>query len=245
MKSVCSPRLFAHPPARLPVLLRLPALAPMKPNTLRWMGVSAAVAAAVVCWYLLSTEPDSASRTAGKGLARATHMSGNPSASKPAGPLPKFGTPEFKRTLFERGQKWLDSRGRDAAGLLAVWNLTGDKAFLDEAADKFPNDPRVCMEMIQRGGSRKGLLPWIERLIAAQPLNPEGLYQKARILQLGGDRAGAIAALRQAAVMSGRREDHLVERIQTIHCFMSHGEERARTMLLQLAEEDKLEEPLR
>jgi hypothetical protein len=73
-------------------------------------------------------------------------------------------------------------------------------------------------------------MPWIERLMAAEPANPEGLYQKVWALMDGrwvfvdgdlkfnptADRAGALAALRQAATMSGHRNDHVAERMQTV-----------------------------
>ncbi len=200
----------------------------MKPHHLRWLGLTAAAAAAVLCWHLLTMEPDATPRTAGKGPAPAALVTGKGAESSPSGPWPKFGTPEFKHTLHERGLKWLDLRGRDAEGLTALFDLTGDKALLAEAAEKFPDDPLVCMLMIRHAGEWKDRLPWVERLITAEPANPEGLYQKARALiggeflvitggasVIAGDRAGALAALRQAASMSGPRNDHLGERMQT------------------------------
>lgn len=216
IKLVCSLRPCAHPSGRRSEFVWAPAFTLMKSITLRWLGVSVAAASAVVCWYLLTVEPDSASRTKGKGLAPAAHMSGKQSVSTLAGPLPKFGTPEFKNTLHERGQKWLDSRGRDAAGLIAMWDLTRDKALLAEAAKKFPDDPRVCMAMIQQAADVvHKAIPWADRLLTAEPNNPEGAYLKAMALMAIHDRAGAIEALRRAAAMSGQRDTHLRDRIVT------------------------------
>ena len=158
----------------------------MKPNTLRWLGVSAAVAAAVQCWYLLSMEAGSARRTAGNGLIPVTRVTGKKSATPPAEPWPKFGTSEFNRRALERGRKWLDSRGRDAGSLVGMWDLTGDESLLMEAAERFPDDPRVCMSMIQRAAKDpKQAMPWIERLIAREPVNP-GTQRQARLRLTGG-----------------------------------------------------------
>jgi hypothetical protein len=195
----------------------VPALARMKPNTLRWVGVTAAVAAAVQCWYLLSMEPDSARRTAGKGPATATRMTGKKFTAPPAEPWPKFGTSEFNRRALERGGKWLTSRGRDAGSLIAMWDLTGDESLLNEMAEKFPDDPRVCIAMIQRAvGDPKQAMPWIERLIAAAPGNPAGRYLKAWALENSGDHAGAIAALREATGMPTGPGDYRHERDSTL-----------------------------
>jgi hypothetical protein len=186
----------------------------MKPNTLRWLGVTAAATAAVLCWYFLSMKPDSVRRTQGKGRVAPVHASGHPPASKSAGPMPRFGTPEFNSVLLDRGRKWLDSRGRDAAGLIAMWDLTGDRTFLDEAAEKFPNDPRVCTAMIyQTADVVHKAIPWIDRLLAAEPNNPEGAFLKARTLMATHDRAGALETLRQAAAMSVPRETYVLARI--------------------------------
>ena len=185
----------------------------MKRNTLRWLGVTVAAAVSVWCWYLLKMEPESAARAAGKGVTAAAQVTGNGSAPKLVEPWPKFGTPEFKSALKERGLKWLDSRGRDAAGLVAMWDLTRDAELLTEAAEKFPDDPRVCMAMIKCTAppARSG---WVLSQITAEPANPEGHYLKISSLA-EDDHAGALAALRQAAVLKGPRNDHMAERIQT------------------------------
>ena len=118
---------------------------------------------------------------------------------------------------LERGRKWLESRGRDAASLVAMWDVTGDEALLLEAAEKFPNDPRVCLGMIQHAGKDgKAALPWIERLIAAEPDNPNGHYLKVSALMQLKDGAGALVALRAAVAFEGTLDDHLRDRILTV-----------------------------
>ncbi len=182
----------------------------MNPRFLTGMGVTAAAAAAVLCWYLLSREPDSAPRRAGKGLAPAARVAGNRAAPAPVEPTPGTAAPQ-------PGPQWLDSRGRDAAGLIAAWDMARDDALLLEAAKKFPGDPLVCSAMIQHAGTNfREAMPWIERLIAAEPDNPEGLYHKAWALIAGNDRAGAIEALRQAGTLPGPRNTHLPDRMLAV-----------------------------
>jgi tetratricopeptide (TPR) repeat protein len=171
----------------------------------------------VQCWYLLSMEPDSARRTAGRGTVPATRVTGKKSALPPAEPWPKFGTSEFNRRALGSGRNWLDSRGRDAGSLVGMWDLTGDESLLAEAAEKFPDDPRVCMAMIQRATrDPKQAMRWIERLIAADPDNSGGIYLKAWALENSGDHAGAIAALRKANGILTGPGDYRHERDSTL-----------------------------
>ncbi len=191
----------------------------MNPRFLTGMGVTAAAAAAALCWYLLSREPDSAPRSAGKGQAPAAIVTGHGAYATPS---PVEPTPETDAP--QPGPQWLDSRGRDAAGLIAAWDMARGDALLLEAAKRFPGDPLVCSAMIQHaGGNAREAMPWIERLIAAEPDNPEGLYHKAWALMAGNDRAGAIEALRQAGTLPGPRNTHLPERMLAVREAASAG----------------------
>ena len=65
-----------------------------------------------------------------------------------------------------------------------MWDLTGDEALLEEAAQEFPNDPGVCVAMIgHHGGTTAKGLPWIERLLAVEPSNPHVWHIKAWALR--------------------------------------------------------------
>jgi|GEM_PF-2870064 len=190
----------------------------MKTTTLRWLAVCAAVAAAVLCWFLLRTDPEPGPGPGAKVPVSAPRMRDKPVVSSPPPePWPEFGTPEFKRMALERGRKWLEYRGRDAASLIAAWDITGEESLLMEAAEKFPNDPRVCLAMIlHTKDDGQKTMPWIERLIAAEPNNSEGYFLKAGALMRDKDRAGALAALRKAVAAGGSLDDHLRERILTV-----------------------------
>ena len=186
----------------------------MKTPPLRWLGFTAAAAAAVLCWHLLTGEPDVPARPAGKAPARAAQVTGKGVPSLPAEPQRKPVTPEVKFPAAGPRPAWLDLQGRDAAGLITAWDMSHDEKLLMEAAKRFPGDPRVCSAMIEHSGDNpQKALPWIERLIAGEPDNPQGLYHKARALLAGKDRAGAIAVLRQAAAMPGPRDTHLPGRM--------------------------------
>ena len=191
----------------------------MNPPPLRRLGLIAAAVAALLCWYLLTGEPDATPRTAGKGMAPAALVTGNGAAVT----WPKYGTDEFNATLVERGQQWLDARGRDADGLIILFDLTHDANLLVEAMKKYPADLGVCRTVVQYGCVPTK--PQIERLLAAQPNNPDVLYLKAWTLWTGTwdlradfsddpDRAGAIAALREASAKSGARDDHVAWRVK-------------------------------
>ena len=113
---------------------------------------------------------------------------------RPVEKWPAFGTPEFTTAALARGEKWLSARGRDAASLVAAWDLTGEESMLLEAADNFPDDPRVCLAMIHRlQSSDRDASQWIERLAQAEPQNPAALYLRAAAQRKSGDNAAAIA----------------------------------------------------
>lgn len=166
----------------------------MNTKTLRVLADCAVIGAGVLLWHLLRMEADAASRPYKKGPAVASAVAGKGAVAPLA--WRETGTPQFKTMARQRALPWLDARGRDAAGLIALWDLTGDETLLKEAAEKFPDDPQVCMAMIQQaGGNPQQAMPWIESLLATEPADPEGLFLKAWALESSGNRTGAIAAL--------------------------------------------------
>jgi hypothetical protein len=174
-----------------------------------------AAVAGVVLWLLL--RPGSPEETGVRRKVPAVREEATNSASagtKP--PVPEFGTEEFNKYALQRIQKWLASRNRDAASLVAAWDITGDEHLLDEAAERFPNDPRVCVAMINRPGAKAEALAWVERLIAAEPGNPSGLYWKAQILAESKKPEEALEALRGATATRGKPDNHLRDRMITV-----------------------------
>ncbi len=190
----------------------------MKRRPLIALTVFAFAGATWLCWIFFKQSPEAATPHAVTRPSAPTQKRiTNNQPAEHADPWPEFGTPEFKMMALERGKKWLESRGRDAASLVAMWDVSGDEALLLEAAERFPNDPRVCLGMIQHAGKDgTAALPWIERLIAAEPGNPNGHYLKVSALMQLKDSAGALVALRAAAALKGTLDDHLRDRILTV-----------------------------
>lgn len=189
----------------------------MKHRPLIVLAVITASGAAWLCWFFFKQEPDAITPHAVTRQTAQTQAPLTSQPAKPAGPWPEFGTPEFKTMALERGRRWLESRGRDSGSLIAAWDITGEEALLLEAAEKFPNDPRVCLSMIQHAGKdAEAALPWIERLIATEPENPSGHYLKVSALMQQKDRPAALAALRMAVALKGPNNDHLRDRILTV-----------------------------
>ena len=101
----------------------------------------------------------------------------------------------------------------DADSLLAMWDLTADAHILAEAAEKFPDNVCVCHAMIHQAGSDvEKAMPWIGRLL---PYDTGGKYLHAWALMGSKDRAGALAALRNAAGSPQPPDSHMAERIIT------------------------------
>ncbi len=183
-------------------------------------GIGAGLAAvAVVVWYGwrgLDQSVASAGRAvakggiAGKGVVRAA-------SSGTVERWPEFGTPEFGQVARERVEAWLASRGRDAAGLVGAWDMTGDEALLMEAADRFPGDPRVCVAMISKlWSSGEDAAEWIDRLVAAEPQNPGALYLRATAQHIAEASKEAMATLKRAAALSGKLDLHQRDRMVAV-----------------------------
>jgi hypothetical protein len=183
-------------------------------------GIGAGVAAvAVVVWYGwrgLEDPGAGAGRAvskvgiAGKGVVGA-ELSGT------AERWPEFGTPEFGQVARERVEAWLASRGRDAAGLVGAWDITGDEALLMEAAERYPGDARVCVAMIWKLlGNGEDAAEWVDRLVAAEPHNPGALYLRAAAQHKAGASMEAMATLRGAVALSGKLDLHLRDRMVTV-----------------------------
>lgn len=140
-----------------------------------------------------------------------------PTDGIPRNPPPKNDPGDFSEFDLRRYKKWMQTRGRDAACLVAMWDLTGDKNLLEEASREFPDDPRVCIAMMGLLWSNaREALPWTGRLIAAEPKNPAGYYWKAQMLAKAGRTEEGLEALRTASKVAGRPDGHLRNRNATV-----------------------------
>lgn len=194
----------------------------MHSPTLRLFACCAAVAAFLWCCFLLTREPDPVTGQLNPPPGRPSlppARTAARAASVPDGTdwPPLRTSTEFRDRLREPAERWLASRGRDAAGLVAMWDLTWDDELLTEAVSRFPDDPRVLRAMIElQIRTEKDAHPWIEKLIAADPKNPDGHYLKAWALFAAGDHDAGLAALRGATAIGLPRESHTEARINTL-----------------------------
>ncbi len=98
-----------------------------------------------------------------------------------------FGTNDIPRLKPEQLEAWLKAGHRSAASLLAASRVTGDRSFLREAMEKYPNDPRVALDAYFFSESydrSKAASPdrrkWLDVLKQSDPDNALGNYLAAR-----------------------------------------------------------------
>jgi hypothetical protein len=115
--------------------------------------------------------------------------------------------------ILARMEQWLEKRGRDAAGLVALYDVTGRIELLHEAAGNWPHDPLVSLAMVRhlRADPAKALA-WIEQFLDAEPKNPEGYFLLHWALSAAGAHSAAFEALRKAASFDTPRDTHLPRR---------------------------------
>jgi hypothetical protein len=137
--------------------------------------------------------------------------------SQPAGPVVVAPAPEPARKTNSlsaqllRGEdlpkltpaqlgRYLDENHRNAEGLLAAFRTSGDTRFLDEALEKFPNDPRVNYAAIFRdGGSPEQRRASLDAFKRSDPNNALPNYLSASDYFKAGQKDQALAELNESA----------------------------------------------
>lgn len=79
----------------------------------------------------------------------------------------------------EQIETYLTENRRNAESLLAAFRASSDTAFLKEAQEKFPNDPRVAYASVYKGDSPEERSQWLDRLKQAAPDNALPSYLSA------------------------------------------------------------------
>lgn len=124
-------------------------------------------------------------------------------------------TPDFLKRMLngeiakltpEQIEHYVESRGRDALSLI-VASMLGEsgETWLDEAAERFPDDPRVAAAMLIKRGGRPEAGEWIARLKEHDPGNSLGYLLAAKSALDGRDLDGAMKEL--SALDSTRMND--------------------------------------
>lgn len=122
---------------------------------------------------------------------------------------------EGNKPVVSRGQiqAFLNARNRSADSLLAAFRLMGDEAFLNEALERFPENPQVLLTKLSREGNPAAKLKILEVLKRTDPDNGLVNCLAARNLFELGRGEGAIAELRESR--GKPLEDFLVSSCQT------------------------------
>lgn len=125
---------------------------------------------------------------------------------RPDGRIPRLTAAEL--------QPYLDANRRNAESLLAAYRTSGEFAFLQEAIEKFPEDPGVAFEAAFRpqvsGLQRRVLLEALKR---ATPDNPLGNYLSALDYFEAGQPDLAVQEL-VAAAERPRFDDFTLQRVK-------------------------------
>jgi hypothetical protein len=136
------------------------------------------------------------------------------------------------RLTSEQIESYLKANHRDAASLLAMTRITGDKSYLREAMEKFPNDPRVAFDAIRVSDSPEERREWLEKFKENAPDNALAGYLSA----LDYFRSGQTdEAVRELIATSGRSEfqDYSWDYIQDAEeAWRSAGYSEAETRML-------------
>jgi len=141
------------------------------------------------------------------------------SAEKPAAvkhPLSAGQPPEFLQRMLngeipkltaEQIERYVESRGRDALSLIVAAMLSEDRdEWLDEAAERFPDDPQVAAAMLLHRSGNAEAGEWIGRLKENDPGNSLGYLLAAKASLDDADPDGALEEF--AALESTRLNDY-------------------------------------
>ncbi len=114
---------------------------------------------------------------------------------------------EITKLTPEQIEQYVESRGRDASSLIVAAMLSEDRdEWLDEAAERFPDDPGVAAAMLLHRGGKAEAREWIGRLKENDPANSLGYLFAAKSALDGGNLDEALVEL--AALESTRLNDY-------------------------------------
>jgi hypothetical protein len=100
---------------------------------------------------------------------------------------------------IEAIERYLERNGRDAASLLAAAVVAeAGEAYVREAAQRFPNDPRVQFTVLYRNLFPEQRREWLDRFMQSAPENCLPTYLSAPEHFKAGETAGAVRDLMEA-----------------------------------------------
>jgi RNA polymerase sigma factor (sigma-70 family) len=128
------------------------------------------------------------------------------------------------KLTHEQVEAYLKANGRKAANLLAAFDASGDSALMQEAMEKYPNDPQVDF----RAALDKDLPPeqqrqWLNAFKQSAPNNSLANYLSAMNYFSSGQNDQAVQELNAAAAKS-QFQDYTLNSVQTMEdAYLSAG----------------------
>lgn len=120
---------------------------------------------------------------------------------------------ERPKLTSEQVESYLAANRRSAGSLLGAFQATGDKRWLQEAMEKYPNDPSVAFTALSRSDSPEDYRQCLDALKRAAPDNALADYLSANDYLNAGRADDAVSEL-EAAYAKPKLQDYLVERVQ-------------------------------
>ena len=120
---------------------------------------------------------------------------------------------ERPKLTSEQVESYLAANRRSAGSLLGAFQATGDKRWLQEAWEKYPNDPSVAFTALSRSDSPEERRQCLDALKRAAPDNALAEYLSANDYLNAGRADDAVGEL-EAAYAKPKLQDYLVERVQ-------------------------------
>ncbi len=193
-------------------------MTPTSPRLLFASGLAAVGVIALLGWKMAESPPVEVARTAHKPLSLKAPRAPVPrvappsrsskttssAPSKPTGPLARLFENQSKAFQLTPAQlqAYLATNKRNAESLLAATRLSGEMAFLQEAARNFPADPAVQLELALRSEVPEERQRALEALRQADPDNALADHLSAFEHLRAGDPEAAFADLILAASKS-------------------------------------------
>jgi RNA polymerase sigma factor (sigma-70 family) len=137
------------------------------------------------------------------------------------------------RLTQQQAEAFLKANGRNAANLIAAFEASGDPALLQEAMQKFPEDPQVdFMAAMDKTLSPDQQRQWLNAFEASAPNNALANYLSALNYFNSGQNDQAVQELNAAAGKS-QFQDYTVEAVQSMEeAYLNAGYSVANAELL-------------
>jgi hypothetical protein len=142
---------------------------------------------------------------------------------------------EPPKLTLEQVESYLAENHRSAGTLLAAFQGSGDKRWLQEAKEKYPNDPAVAFMAVARSDTPEERRQWLDTLKRVAPDNALADYLSANEHLKAGRSDAAVKEL-EAAYSKPKLQDYWVERVQNAEeAYRSAGYSAAEAKAVALA----------